>query len=116
MKYFAIQSAISSGTALLQIFKGLASMKIETKTLGQINAAEQRISEMLDALVGAQEDLIRLHLENRELRAQLKAMSGNSRQAGDMQPHDPPGDRAKDGRVSAGIPRHTRPGNSRADS
>jgi hypothetical protein len=38
MHYSSIQSAILSGTEILQILKDLASMELETKTLAQINA------------------------------------------------------------------------------
>jgi hypothetical protein len=63
--------AILSGSAILQILKGLASMKLDTKTLALINTAQQRISEMIAVLLGTQEELIKLLKENRELRDQL---------------------------------------------
>jgi NurA-like 5'-3' nuclease len=73
MHYSSIQSAILSGTAILQILKGLASMKLETKTLEQINAVQERISDMIAVLLSTQEELIKLLKENRALRDQLKA-------------------------------------------
>jgi NurA-like 5'-3' nuclease len=73
MHYSSIQSAILSGTAILQILKGLASMKLETKTLEQINAVQERISDMIAVLLSTQEELIKLVKENRALRDQLKA-------------------------------------------
>jgi NurA-like 5'-3' nuclease len=72
MHYSSIQSAILSGTAILQILKGLASMKLETKTLAHINTAQERISEMIAVLLGTREELIKLLKENRELRDQLR--------------------------------------------
>jgi hypothetical protein len=54
MEYVAIQSAITSGTALVQIFKGLASLKLETETLLKINDAQLKVSELLAALLGTQ--------------------------------------------------------------
>src|SRR4029450_2519906 len=100
MHYSSIQSAILSGTAILQILKGLVSMKLQTKTLAHINTAQERISEMIAVLLGTREELIKLLKENRELRDQLR---GNGRgfgvKAGGMQSRDPPRDRAKDGRV-----------------
>jgi aromatic ring hydroxylase len=72
MRYSSIQSAILSGTAILQILKGLASMKLETKTVEQINAVQERISDMIAVLLGTQEELIKLLKENRELRDRLK--------------------------------------------
>jgi NurA-like 5'-3' nuclease len=76
MHYSSIQSAILSGTTILQILKGLASMKLETKTLAHINTAQERISEMIAVLLGTREELIKLLKENRELRDQLR---GNGR-------------------------------------
>jgi hypothetical protein len=73
MHYSSIQSAILSGTAILQTLKGLASMKLETKTLEQINAVQERISDMIAVLLSTQEELIKLVKENRALRDQLKA-------------------------------------------
>jgi regulator of replication initiation timing len=73
MHYSSIQSAILSGTAILQTLKGLASMKLETKTVEQISTVQERISDMIAVLVGTQEELIKLLKENRELRDQLKA-------------------------------------------
>jgi hypothetical protein len=52
--------------------KDLASMELETKTLAQINAVRERISDMIAVLVGTQQELIKLLKENRELRDQLK--------------------------------------------
>ncbi len=72
MHYSSIQSAILSGTAILQTLKGLASMKLETKTVEQINAVQERISDMIAVLLGTQEELIKLLKENRELRDRLK--------------------------------------------
>jgi aromatic ring hydroxylase len=72
MHYSSIQSAILSGTAILQILKGLASMKLETKTVEQISTVQERISDMIAVLVGTQEELIKLLKENRELRDRLK--------------------------------------------
>ena len=73
MHYSSIQSAILSGTAILQTLKGLASMKLETKTVEQISTVQERISDMIAVLVGTQEELIKLLKENRALRDQLKA-------------------------------------------
>jgi hypothetical protein len=72
MEYAAIQSAISSGTAMLQILEGLASIKLETETLAQIKTAQDKISEMIAVLFDSREELIKLLRENQELRAQLK--------------------------------------------
>jgi hypothetical protein len=72
MHYSSIQSAILSGTDILQILKDLASMKLETKTVAQINAVRERISDMIAVLVGTQQELIKLLKENRELRDRLK--------------------------------------------
>jgi hypothetical protein len=72
MHYSSIQSAILSGTDILQILKDLASMKLETKTVAQINAVRERISDMIAVLVGTQQELIKLLKENRELHDQLK--------------------------------------------
>jgi hypothetical protein len=72
MRYSSIQSAILSGTDILQILKGLASMELETKTVEQINAVQERISDMIAVLLGTQEELIKLLKENRELRDRLK--------------------------------------------
>jgi ATP-dependent Lon protease len=86
MHYSSIQSAILSGTAILQILKGLASMKLETKTVEQINAVQERISDMIAVLLGTQEELIKLLKENRELRDRLKTTARWFRvKAGDMQ-------------------------------
>jgi hypothetical protein len=74
MEYVAIQSAITSGTALVQIFKGLASLKLETETLLKINDAQLKVSELLAALLGTQGDLSKLQRENDDLRGQLKTM------------------------------------------
>jgi hypothetical protein len=60
MEYAAIQSAISSGTAMLQILEGLASIKLETETLAQIKTAQDKISEMIAVLFDSQEELIKL--------------------------------------------------------
>jgi aromatic ring hydroxylase len=73
MHYSSIQSVILSGTAILQTLKGLASMKLETKTVEQISTVQERISDMIAVLVGTQEELIKLLKENRELRDQFKA-------------------------------------------
>ena len=72
MRYSSIQSAILSGTDILQILKGLANTKLETKTAAQINAVRERIGDMVAVLLGTQQELIKLLKENRELRAQLK--------------------------------------------
>jgi hypothetical protein len=72
MRYSSIQSAILSGTDILQILKGLASMELETKTAAQINAVRERIGDMVAVLLGTQQELIKLLKENLELRAQLK--------------------------------------------
>ena len=72
MHYSSIQSAILSGTHILQILKDLASMELKTKTVAQINAVRERISDMIAVLVGTQQELIKLLKENRELRDQLK--------------------------------------------
>jgi hypothetical protein len=72
MRYSSIQSAILSGTDILQILKGLANTKLETKTTAQINAVRERIGDMVAVLLGTQQELIKLLKENRELRAQLK--------------------------------------------
>jgi len=74
MNYSSIQSAISSGTATLQILQGLASMNFETKAVTQINIVQERISDMIAVLVNTQEELIKLFTENRELRAQVRKM------------------------------------------
>jgi hypothetical protein len=73
MHYSYIQSAILSGTGVLEILNGLASMKLETETVEQIHAVQERISDMIAVLLGTQEELIKLLKENRELRDQLKA-------------------------------------------
>jgi ATP-dependent Lon protease len=86
MHYSSIQSAILSGTAILQTLKGLASMKLETKTVEQINAVQERISDMIAVLLSTQEELIKLLKENRELRDRLKTTARWFRvKAGDMQ-------------------------------
>ena len=72
MNYSSIQSAISSGTATLQILQGLASMNFETKVATQINIVQERITDMIAVLGNTQEELIKLLTENRELRAQVK--------------------------------------------
>ena len=74
MEYVAIQSAITAGTTLVQIFKGLATVKLENETLLKINDAQLKVSEILAALLGTQEDLSKLQRENDDLRRQLKAM------------------------------------------
>ena len=50
MHYSSIQSAILSGTAVRQIFNGLASMNLETRTVTQINIVQERISDMISVL------------------------------------------------------------------
>ena len=74
MNYSSIQSAISSGTATLQILQGLVSMNFETKAVTQINIVQERVTDMIAVLVNTREELIKLFTENRELRAQVRKM------------------------------------------
>jgi hypothetical protein len=73
MEYSTIQSAILSGTTVRQILTELASMNPEIRTVTQINIVQERVADIILVLINAQEDLIELISENRELRRQLEA-------------------------------------------
>jgi len=76
MDYSSIQMAISSGIDLRQILKELASMSLESQTLTKINIVQEQITDMISVLIGTQEELIKLLLENRELRHKVKKQYG----------------------------------------
>src|SRR5215510_7377901 len=76
MDYSSIQMAISSGIDLRQILKELASMSLESQTLTKINIVQEQITDMISVLISTQGELIKLLIENGELRQKVKSRMG----------------------------------------
>ena len=79
MDYSSIQMAISSGIDLRQILTELASMSLESQTLTKINIVQEQITDMISVLISTQEELIKLLIENGELRHKVKSRMGHLR-------------------------------------
>jgi hypothetical protein len=79
MDYSSIQLAILSGLDLRQILTELASMSLETQTLTKINIVQERITDMISVLISTQGELVKLLIENRELRHKFKSSMGHVR-------------------------------------
>ena len=73
MDYSSIQLAILSGIDVHPILTELASMRLKPDTLTKINIVQERITDMISVLISTQAELIKLLIENQELRHQLKA-------------------------------------------
>ena len=76
MDYSSIQLAILSGLDVHQTLIELASMNLQRQTLTKINTVQERITDMISVLIGTQEELIKLLIENRELRHKVRKQYG----------------------------------------
>jgi len=76
MDYASIQLAILSGLDVRQTLTELASMNHQRQTLTKINTVQERITDMISVLIGTQDELIKLLIENRELRHKVNKQYG----------------------------------------
>ena len=76
MDYSSIQLAILSGLDVHQILTELASMNLKRQTLTKINTVQERLTDLISVLIGTQDELIKLLIENRELRHKVTKQYG----------------------------------------
>ena len=76
MDYSSIELAILSGLDVRQTLIELASLSLEHQALTKINTVQERLTDLISVLIGTQDELIKLLIENRELRHKVTKQYG----------------------------------------